>query len=101
MCGINAIFSFNGEGDFSSQVKSMNDCLAHRGPDNEGIYAQPGITLGHRRLSIIDLSAAGNQPMRSPFANQVVVFNGEIYNYREVRKMLPEFEFKTDRKSVV
>lgn len=96
MCGINAIFSFNGEGDFSSQVKSMNDCLAHRGPDNEGIYAQPGITLGHRRLSIIDLSAAGNQPMRSPFANQVVVFNGEIYNYREVRKMLPEFEFKTD-----
>lgn len=96
MCGINAIFSFTGEGDFSSQVKSMNDCLAHRGPDNDGIYSQPGIALGHRRLSIIDLSAAGNQPMRSPFANQVIVFNGEIYNYREVRKMLPEFEFKTD-----
>ena len=96
MCGINAIFSFSGEGDFTSQVGSMNDALAHRGPDNEGIYSKPGIALGHRRLSIIDLSAAGNQPMRSPFANHVVVFNGEIYNYREVRKMLPEFEFKTE-----
>jgi asparagine synthase (glutamine-hydrolysing) len=95
MCGINAIISFNGEGDFSSQVKSMNDCLAHRGPDNEGIYSRPGVTLGHRRLSIIDLSPAGNQPMHSRFAKQVVVFNGEIYNYREVRKLLPEFEFKT------
>lgn len=96
MCGINAVFSFTGEGDFSSQVKSMNHCLAHRGPDNDGIYVQNGIALGHRRLSIIDLSAAGNQPMRSPYANQVVVFNGEIYNFREVRKMLPEFEFRTD-----
>lgn len=96
MCGINAIFSFTGDGDYSTQVKAMNDCLAHRGPDNEGIYAQSGVTLGHRRLSIIDLSAAGNQPMRSPFANHVVVFNGEIYNYREVRKMLPEFEFRSD-----
>ncbi len=96
MCGINAIFSFNGQGDFSPAVKAMNDCLAHRGPDNEGIYSQPGIALGHRRLSIIDLSAAGNQPMRSPFANQVIVFNGEIYNYREIRAQLNEFSFKTD-----
>lgn len=96
MCGINAIFSFTGAGDFSSQVKSMNDCLAHRGPDNEGIYAQPGITLGHRRLSIIDLSAAGNQPMHSAFGKHVVVFNGEIYNYREVRSTLNEFSFRTD-----
>jgi len=96
MCGINAVFSFNGDGDFSSEVKSMNDSLAHRGPDNEGIYSQPGITLGHRRLSIIDLSAAGNQPMRSPFANHVVVFNGEIYNYREVRKKLSHYGFRTE-----
>lgn len=96
MCGINAIFSFTGQGDFSSTVKSMNDCLAHRGPDNEGIYSQPGITLGHRRLSIIDLSAAGNQPMRSPFANHVIVFNGEIYNFREVRAKLTEFSFTTE-----
>jgi asparagine synthase (glutamine-hydrolysing) len=96
MCGINAIFSFDGAGDYSAAVKSMNDCLAHRGPDNDGIYSKPGITLGHRRLSIIDLSDAGNQPMRSPFANQVIVFNGEIYNYREVRKLLPDFEFRTE-----
>jgi len=96
MCGINAIFSFTREGDFSPAVKAMNDCLAHRGPDNEGIYSQPGIALGHRRLSIIDLSAAGNQPMRSPFANQVIVFNGEIYNYREVRAKLSAYQFGTN-----
>lgn len=96
MCGINAIINFAGTEDFSSTVSAMNDCLAHRGPDNDGIYTQPGITLGHRRLSIIDLSAAGNQPMRSPFANQVIVFNGEIYNYREVRAMLSGFQFQTD-----
>lgn len=96
MCGINAIFSLTGEGNFSSPVQAMNTALAHRGPDNDGLYSQSGITLGHRRLSIIDLSAAGNQPMRSPFANQVIVFNGEIYNYKEVKQQLSEFQFRTE-----
>lgn len=95
MCGINAIFSFSGQGDFATAIALMNDCIAHRGPDDEGTYIHPGVALGHRRLSIIDLSAAGHQPMHSAFAKQSLVFNGEMYNYREVKASLPEFSFAT------
>jgi asparagine synthase (glutamine-hydrolysing) len=68
----------------------MRDRLAHRGPDHAGIWSsQDGqVCLGHRRLSIIDLSAAANQPFRLPAHRMVIVFNGEIYNYRELRRML-------------
>ena len=61
------------------------DMLAHRGPDDRGVFDEQGVLLGHRRLSIIDLSRGGHQPMRDQASGAVIVFNGEIYNYRELR----------------
>ena len=66
----------------------MTDALAHRGPNGEGIYVEKGLALGHRRLSILDVSAAGNQPMISDDGALVLVHNGEIYNYIELKKRL-------------
>jgi len=88
MCGINGIFDFRAlrGGLDPSLVAGMNRAIAHRGPDDEGSFATPDrrVLLGHRRLSILDLSANGHQPMAGP-AGAVIVFNGEIYNYRELR----------------
>lgn len=95
MCGINGIFDLGGAGDFSSAVIAMNSAIAHRGPDDEGTYSTLGLTLGHRRLSIIDLSSAGHQPMYSKSGKHVVVFNGEIYNFKEVKESLTEVDFET------
>ena len=88
MCGINGIFSFQ-EIDLSSIIKKMNALITHRGPDDEGVYvhANKKIALGMRRLAIIDLST-GNQPMYSEDKNLVIVFNGEIYNFKEVKQEL-------------
>lgn len=88
MCGISG---FNWE-DKELGLK-MGNCIAHRGPDASGIYTEPGITLSHQRLSIIDLSERANQPMQSEDA--VIVFNGEIYNYKELCNELKDYEFKT------
>lgn len=86
MCGISGVFSRSiPETERKAIVASMNDDLIHRGPDSSGVYSDSSITLGHRRLSIIDLSA-GNQPMS--YESYHVVFNGEIYNYRKVREEL-------------
>ena len=65
----------------------MTASLAHRGPDGQGIWVDPeaGIALGHRRLAIVDLSVHGRQPMASTCGRYVMVFNGEIYNHRELR----------------
>ena len=93
MCGIaGALYSnptLNNE-DYLSVVKGMGDTLRHRGPDDSGewVDAEAGIGLAHRRLSIIDLSPAGHQPMTSKNKRYVIVFNGEIYNYREIRAEL-------------
>lgn len=67
-----------------ARIATMTNALAHRGPDGSGIWTAPGVGLGHRRLSIIDV-AGSPQPMATPGESHVVVFNGEIYNYREVR----------------
>ena len=73
----------------------MTDAIAHRGPDAEGFYDDPAIALGHRRLSIIDLSGAANQPFIDPTGNYVMVFNGEMYNYRELKQQLSDYPFTT------
>ena len=70
-----------------SRLKAMCDVMRHRGPDDEGFYVEPGVALGMRRLSIIDL-AGGHQPIHNEERTVWVVFNGEIYNYRELRDAL-------------
>lgn len=74
----------------------MNKALTHRGPDAEGVFNGNGICLGHRRLSIIDLSQAANQPMSDPSGRYTLVFNGEIYNYKELRKSLNGYAFVSE-----
>ncbi|MFZ4647483.1 MAG: asparagine synthase (glutamine-hydrolyzing), partial [Gemmataceae bacterium] len=79
----------------------MTNSIAHRGPDAEGFYHDENIALGHRRLSIIDLSAAANQPMHDASGRYVITYNGEIYNYKEVRSALPDYPFRTQSDSEV
>ncbi|MEZ5710789.1 MAG: amidotransferase 1, exosortase A system-associated [Blastomonas sp.] len=88
MCGIAGIFHLETAKPVDpARLKAMSDAIVHRGPDGEGQWIAPGIGLGHRRLSIIDL-AGGAQPMASADDAQIIVFNGEIYNFIEVRKEL-------------
>jgi len=84
MCGIAGIVGRDGETVATEQVRRMTDALVHRGPDDEGIYAQGAVGLGMRRLSIIDLSG-GRQPIHNEDESVWVVFNGEIYNFPELR----------------
>jgi len=89
MCGIAGLWSFAGAGEheLASEASLMADALHHRGPDDEGVWtdASAGIAFGFRRLSILDLSPAGAQPMTSASGRYVIVFNGEIYNHRRLR----------------
>src|SRR5258708_11011742 len=89
MCGIAGIARTGGaSADDAEVVRAMMDRLAHRGPDGEGLLAAGPVTLGHRRLAILDLSPAGRQPMEDPTGRYAVVFNGEIYNFRELAQDL-------------
>lgn len=96
MCGIAGIVGREGETITADQVRRMTDSIVHRGPDDEGIYAERNIGLGMRRLSIIDLSG-GHQPIYNEDRSIVVVFNGEIYNFLELRKELEKrgHQFRT------
>ena len=88
MCGIAGLFHPDVPKPVDpKRVRAMADALAHRGPDGSGVWTAPGIGLGHRRLSIIDL-ATGDQPMRSPDGRIALSYNGEIYNFREIRAEL-------------
>ena len=89
MCGIAGLITTDPEARISAMLKAIE----HRGRDDEGVWTSPvinypRITLGHRRLSIIDTSRAGHQPMLSQDGRLVVILNGEIYNYRELREQL-------------
>lgn len=90
MCGITGFFSVDNSDVFASeeQLKRMTDAVAHRGPDAAGYYTSPGVGLGHRRLSILDLSSGANQPFFSKDGRYVMVFNGEVFNYREIATSL-------------
>jgi len=86
MCGIcGFVFSDAARLAPPGVIDRMTDALAHRGPDDRGTFVEPGCALGHRRLSIIDLSPAGHQPMENEDGSLLIVFNGEIYNYRDLR----------------
>jgi asparagine synthase (glutamine-hydrolysing) len=93
MCGFSGFFDISHAAkrdELQSIVTRMTDTLRHRGPDDGGAWvdAEAGIALGHRRLSIVDLSPEGHQPMHSACGRYTLVFNGEIYNYQEIRKEL-------------
>lgn len=90
MCAING-FNFKDR----ELVEKMNAVTKHRGPDDTGIFSHDEVTLGHNRLSIIDPSASANQPMKSASGRYTIVFNGEIYNFRELKEQLPDYPFKT------
>jgi asparagine synthase (glutamine-hydrolysing) len=87
MCGILGWIAEGAQSHSESFAKAL-DTLAHRGPDDRGVFDGQGALLGHRRLSIIDLSSGGHQPMRDPATGAMIVFNGEIYNYLELRSQL-------------
>jgi asparagine synthase (glutamine-hydrolysing) len=93
MCGIAGVLDFRGGAGerLERQAAAMADSIAHRGPDDHGVWsdAEAGIALAHRRLSIVDLSPAGHQPMISADGRFIIIYNGEIYNHNELR---PELE---------
>lgn len=88
MCGIAGIYGLEGLGAPAERMQRMTDAMAHRGPDAAGVHVGGNAVLGHRRLSIIDLSSSADQPFRSPDGRYVIAFNGEIYNYRALRAEL-------------
>jgi len=100
MCGICG-FTWK-DGDL---IERMNQALQHRGPDDQSVYMDERVTLGHRRLSIIDLTPAGRQPKCNEDGSIWIVFNGEIYNFQELRAVLEEgghvFTSNTDTEVII
>lgn len=98
MCGISGIINLNRQGVDSNILAKMSKAIAHRGPDDAGFYIGDHIGFAHQRLSIIDTSVNGHQPMFSTNQQFVIIFNGEIYNYVELRKELISkgYRFKTE-----
>ena len=94
MCGIAGLAGFGDRDEARRRVREMLSTLTRRGPDGEGLEAWNGAALGHRRLSIFDLSDAGRQPMLSPDGSIGIVFNGAIYNFRELRVELEALNYK-------
>lgn len=105
MCGIAGIFNTNGEPVSPVILRRMTDAIAHRGPDGEGFYSDSFIGLGHRRLAIVDLSSAGHQPMMSRDGQVILSYNGEIYNFQELRVELEalgyQFRSRTDSEVIL
>lgn len=105
MCGIAGYINLNESPADPSVIRRMTDVIRHRGPDGEGHWVEENVAIGHRRLSIIDLSHAGHQPMVSTDGRYVMSYNGEIYNFRELRKELEDagyrFQSATDSEVVL
>src|SRR5919109_5017044 len=100
MCGIVGLWNLNGEPVSPIMLARFTDSLAHRGPDGNGFYidSEANLGFGHRRLAIIDTSDGGRQPMSFGEDRYWIVFNGEIYNFLELKTELEGhgYEFKTD-----
>jgi asparagine synthase (glutamine-hydrolysing) len=88
MCGITGVINLNGAPVSPGVLRAMTDIVRHRGPDGSGIWTERGVGFGHRRLAILDLSEAGHQPMLSADGRLVLTYNGEIYNWRDLRRQL-------------
>lgn len=105
MCGIAGVIHLNGEPVSPVVLRGMTDAIEHRGPDGEGFYIDGAIGLGHRRLSIIDLSTAGHQPMSTSDGRFTITYNGEVYNFKELRAELEtfghQFHSRTDSEVVL
>ena len=96
MCGINGIYSQQAIQGGNQVMQAMNGAIAHRGPNAQGIFNdEKQVILGHRRLSIIDLSDAGNQPFFSTDGNLVMVFNGEVYNFQEIKAEIGTYSYQS------
>src|SRR4051812_13856603 len=104
MCGITGIFSFDGSPVDPARLQSMTASLGHRGPDGSGVLLNGPIGLGHRRLSIIDIDG-GRQPMSNADHTVHIVFNGEVYNFIELRVELEaeghRFKTRSDTEVIV
>ena len=105
MCGIAGILNLKGNSISPLTLNKMTDIIQHRGPDGEGHWFEENIGIGHRRLAILDLSSAGHQPMLSSNKRWVLSYNGEIYNYKELRIELEaegySFKSNTDTEVVL
>ena len=105
MCGIVGIFNLNGEPVSPVFLRRMTDTIKYRGPDSEGFYVDSFVGLGHRRLSIIDLSRAGHQPMMTEDKEFAITYNGEVYNFQDLRTELENvghrFTSRTDTEVVL
>ncbi len=105
MCGIAGVLHLDGEPAQPVFVQRMTDVLAHRGPDGEGVFTDGPVGLGHRRLAVIDLTPAGHQPMATPDGRYVLSYNGEVYNFHELRLALEaagrRFRSRTDSEVVL
>ena len=93
MCGVSGFINLNGKPVDKLDLKKMVHSLSHRGPDASGMWSEGKIGLGHSRLSIIDLSQSGNQPIVSQNGRYIISYNGEIYNFTELRRTLENFGF--------
>lgn len=102
MCGIAGLCDLSGRPASAVRVREMCDLIAHRGPDDSGVWASGPTALGHRRLSIIDVSPRGRNPMANEDESVWLVFNGEIYNHRDLRRTLDrEHRFRSETDSEV
>lgn len=105
MCGIVGIFNVDGKPVSVKTLKKMTDAIKHRGPDGEGFWTESFVGFGHRRLAIIDLSPLGHQPMQNNDGSLVIAYNGEVYNFQNIRLELEAkgyaFHSRTDTEVVL
>jgi len=99
MCGIVGVFNLNKEPVSHALLRKMTDAIAHRGPDGEGFYVDSFVGLGHRRLAILDLTPLGHQPMMTEDGQYVLTYNGQIFNFRELRVELQSYGYRFKSRS--